>query len=180
MQSYQTKAYTDGLEKPTILKPDPQWFLKRIVFWGILFPVLLIALGSRKLGLLCPFGLFLVWLAFRNSYISLDSQGFHYHSIARKISHKWIEIERFGVVEQKMLHFITFARYLGWNFSPAYKNYKLLAIPRALASFAGVTHAMFMPIGFDVPTLAATMNQHLQRSRAAHNQMPSSVATYDF
>jgi hypothetical protein len=178
MQSYQAKPYSDGVEKPTLLKPDPQWFVRRIIFWGIIMPVLLTAIGSRKLGLLCPVGLLFVWLAFRNSYIQLDSQGFYYHSIARKISHRWIEIERFGVVEQRMLYFIVFAKFLGWNFSPAYKNYKLLAIPRALSNIVGVTHAMFMPIGFDVPTLAATMNAHLQRARSS--EAPSTVGTYDF
>lgn len=110
-------------------------------------------------------GALVVWLVFRNSTITLDDEGFTYHSAARRISHRWVDIDRFCVVEQRMLFFITTSRYLGWNFTPAYKNYKLLAIPRTVARWVGMTDAMFKPVGFNVPELTKIMNERLVESR---------------
>ena len=76
------------------------------------------------------------------------------------------DVERFSVVEQRGLGLIPMNRFLGWNYSTAYKNYKRLAIPRAVARFVGMTDAMIKPIGFNVKELASVMNEHLRQSRA--------------
>jgi hypothetical protein len=153
-------------KNPVILRPDPRWFLTRGLILGIGFPLLLSALGARSFGLPCVIAAGMLWLVFKSSYIALDSQGFRYHSGVRRIAHAWVDIERFAVVEQRMLAFITVSQYLGWNYSPAYKNYKLLAIPRTLARWTGTTDAMFKPIGFNVRALTAVMNEHLEQSRS--------------
>jgi hypothetical protein len=88
----------------------------------------------------------------------------------RRIAHAWADIERFAVVEQRMLAFITVSHYLGWNYSPAHKNYKLLAIPRTLARWTGTTDAMFKPVGFNVRALTAVMNEHLEQSRSTDSK----------
>lgn len=150
------------------LRPDPRWFLTRGIGWGLLFPLLLHALGAGRFGLLCAIGVGVLWLVFRNSYIALDGHGFRYHSAVRRIAHAWVDVERFSVVEQRMFVFITVAHYLGWNYSPAYKSYKLLAIPRTLARWTGMTDAMFKPVGFDVPALTRVMNEYLQQARNSH------------
>jgi hypothetical protein len=75
-------------------------------------------------------------------------------------------VERFSVVEQRIFGFVTKNRYLGWNYSSAYRHYKLLAIPRTLAKWTGTTDAMFKPMGFNVPALTKVMNEHLAHARA--------------
>ena len=151
---------------PRILKPDPQWFLVRGVIWGLIVPLFLtLATKATGLGLLFALGVLIMWLVFRNSSITLDNEGFTYRAPVKTITHRWVDIESFCVVEQRMLHFIPVSRYLGWNFSPAYKNYKLLAIPRTVAKWVGMSHAMFKPVGFNVPELAKVMNEHLHQVR---------------
>ena len=154
-------------QSPVILRPDPQWFLTRGIVLGVVFPLLLRALGAGSFGLPCVIAAVMLWLVFKSSYIALDSQGFRYHSGVRRVAHAWVDIERFAVVEQRMFAFITVNLYLGWNYSPAYKNYKLLAIPRTLARWTGTTDAMFKPIGFNVRALTAVMNTHLAQARMA-------------
>ena len=132
--------------------------------------------GAGRYGLPCAIGVLLVWLLFRNATITLDSHGFTYHSIVQRVTHAWTDIERFSVVEQRMLGFITISHYLGYNFSPAYKHYRLIAIPRAVARVVGMTHAMFKPVGFHVPSLTAVMNDYLNRARAANSGEPRSAA----
>src|SRR5262245_29730165 len=90
-----------------ILRTDPRWFVTRGILWGLLFPLLLRVLKLGSYGLLCAFGVLVVWLLFRNSTITLDAQGFVYHSVVRQIAHSWADVERFCVVEQRMLAFIT-------------------------------------------------------------------------
>jgi hypothetical protein len=51
------------------------------------FPLLLRAVGAGRLGLLVTIAVAIVWLLFRKSYITLDSQGFTYHSVVRRIVH---------------------------------------------------------------------------------------------
>jgi hypothetical protein len=150
-----------------ILRPEPRWFLTRGIVLGVVIPLLLRALGAGSFGLGCVIAAVMLWLMFKSSYITLDSQGFRYHSGVRRIAHAWVDIERFAVVEQRMFAFITICRYLGWNYSPAYKNYKLLAIPRTLARWTGTTDAMFHPVGFSVPALVAIMNTHVAQARTA-------------
>jgi hypothetical protein len=152
-------------ESPVILRPEPRWFLTRGIVLGLVFPLLLRALGAGGFGLPCAIAAVMLWLVFKSSYIALDSQGFTYHSGVRRIAHAWVDVERFAVVEQRMLAFITVSHYLGFNYSPAYKNYKLLAIPRKLARWTGTTDAMFKPVGFNVRALTAVMNEHLQHAR---------------
>ena len=103
-------------ESPVILRPDPRWFLTRGVVLGLVFPLLLRALGAGSFGLSCAIAAVMRWLVFKSSYIALDSQGFKYNSGMRRIAHAWVDIERFAVVEQRMLAFITVCRYLGWNY----------------------------------------------------------------
>lgn len=152
---------------PRILHPDPRWFLTRGIALGIVLPVFLALLGAGRLGLLLAVACAIVWLLFRNSSITLDNEGFTYSSVARRISHRWVDVESFSVVEHRVYGFIPVNRFLGWNYTPAYKNYKLLAIPRTLARFVGMTHAMVQPVGFNVRELTSVMNQHLQQTRAA-------------
>jgi hypothetical protein len=151
---------------PVILRPDPRWFLTRGIVLGNVFPLVLHALGAGNFGLGCAIAAVMLWLVFKNSYIALDSQGFRYYSGVRRVEHAWVDIDRFAVVEQRMLAFITVCRYLGWNYSSAYKHYKLLAIPRTLARWTGTTDAMFHPVGFNVRALTAIMNEHLQQAHA--------------
>ena len=156
------------LEKsPVILRPELRWFVTRGVVLGVVFPLLLRALGAGNFGLPCAIAAVMLWFLFRNSYIALDSHGFTYHSGMRRIAHSWVDLDRFAVVEQRMLAFITVSRYVGWNFSPEYKHYKLLAIPRTLARWTGTTDAMFKPIGFNVPALVTILNTHLAQARIA-------------
>jgi hypothetical protein len=162
-------------ESPVILRPKSRWFLTRGIVLGVVFPVLLRAVGAGSFGLACVIAAVMLWLVFKNSYIALDSQGFTYHSGVRRIAHAWVDVERFAVVEQRMLAFITVSHYLGWNYSPAYKNYKLLAIPRTLARWTGTTDAMFKPVGFNVPALVVIMNAHSAQARM-ENGTPASVA----
>ena len=151
---------TAAAPSPVILRPDPQWFLTRGLVLGVVFPLVLRALGAGRFGLAFMAAAVMLWLVFKNSYITLDSEGFRYHSGVRQIAHAWVDIERFSVVEQRMLAFITVNLYLGWNYSPAYKNYKLLAIPRTLARWTGTTDAMFKPIGFNVRALVLHVTRH--------------------
>jgi hypothetical protein len=144
--------------------------------WGLVFPLLLRAVGAGRLGLLVTIAVAIVWLLFRKSYITLDSQGFTYHSVARHIVHAWIDVERFCVVEQRMYAFIVVNRYLGWNYSPAYKNYKRLAIPRTVARWVGMSDAMFKPVGFDVRKLTTVMNEYLRQARTGNIEKPATVS----
>jgi hypothetical protein len=155
-------------QSPVILRTDPRWFLTRGIGWGLLFPLLLRAIGAGSFGFYFAFGFALLWLLFRNSSITLDSEGFRYKSVLRNISHSWDEVERFGLVQQRMYGFITISHSLGWNYSPAYKHYKRLAIPRTLARWVGTTDAMVKPVGFNVPALVAVMNEYLKQARAAN------------
>jgi hypothetical protein len=114
----------------------------------------------------------LLWLFSRNSSMTLDSEGFTYRTFGRTVTHRWIDVERFFVVEQKHWGLITMNRFLGWNYSPAYKKYSRLAIPRALARWTGMTHAMIKPVGFNVPELVLVMNEHLERARVEAIPIP--------
>jgi len=116
----------------------------------------------------------ILWLLFRNSSITVDSEGFTYRSVLRRISHRWVDVERFAVVEQRAYGFITIDRFLGWDYSPTYKNYKRLAIPRTMARWVGMTHAMFKPIGFNVQELTRIMNEHLYQARTSGIGRPAS------
>ena len=157
---------------PVILRTDPQWFIKRGIIWGLVFPLFLRVIGAGSFA--WPFALVvaLLWVAFRNSTITLDSEGFLYDSVVRRVAHAWVDVERFSVVEQRMYGFITISKSLGWNYSPAYKHYKRLAIPRTLARWVGTTDAMFKPVGFNVPGLVAVMNEHLAQARTATSGTP--------
>jgi hypothetical protein len=152
-------------QSPVILRPDPKWFVTRGIVLGVVFPLVLRALGAGSFGLAFMIAAVMLWLVFKSSSIELDSQGFRYHSGVRRVAHAWVDIDRFAVVEQRMFAFITVNLYLGWNYSPAYKNYKLLAIPRTLARWTGTTDAMFKPVGFDVRALTAIMNTHLAQAQ---------------
>lgn len=149
-----------------ILRPDPRWFLTRGIAFGIVLPLALTALGAGRFGLLFTLGAAVVWIIFRNSSLTLDRNGFTYNSGIRRIAHQWVDVERFGVVEQRVYGFIPVSHYLGWNYSPAYRHYKRLAIPRTLARWAGTTDAMFKPMGFNVKELVRVLNQHLEQARA--------------
>ena len=133
-------------------------------------------MGASGLGFLFAIAPAILWLLFRNSSITLDREGFTYHSVLRRISHRWADVERFSVVEQRAYGFITINRFLGWDYSPAYKNYKRLAIPRTMARWVGMTHAMFKPVGFNVPELTSVMNEHLYQARTAGIGKPASVS----
>lgn len=159
-----------------ILRPDPRWFLTRGIAWGLVVPLVLRALGAGRVGPLFAIGVAGMWLLFRNSYITLDSHGFTYHSSVRRIAHAWSDVERFSVVEQRIYGFITIVRYLGWNYSPAYENYKRLAIPRTLARWTGTTDAMFKPVGFNVPKVASAMNEYLHQAGSAEIEKPASAS----
>jgi hypothetical protein len=168
MQSRQTTPLPSAeAADATILRPDPRWFLVRGIGAGLVVPLLLRAIGAGKFALLFPVGVAALWVLFRNSYIRLDSHGFSYHSAVRRVAQSWLDIERFSIVEQRMYVFIRVSRYVGWNYSPAYRNYKRLVIPRTITRWAGMTDAMFKPVGFNVPELTSVMNQHLERARAA-------------
>ena len=169
---------TTANESPVILRPDLRWFVTRGIVLGLVFPLLLRALGAGSFGLPCAIAAVMLWLVFKGSYIALDGKGFTYHSGVRRIAHSWGDLERFAVVEQRMLAFITVSRYVGWNFSPAYKHYKLLAIPRTLARWTGTTDAMFKPIGFNVPALVTIMNTHLAQARIASGTQASVVPSH--
>ena len=167
MPSRHTTPFVSPGASPLILRTDPRWFLTRGIACGLLFPLLLRAVGAGRFGLPCAIGVAIVWLVFRNSYITLDSHGFTYHSVVRCIAHSWVDVERFCVVEQRIFGFIPVSRYLGWNYSPAYKNYKRLAIPRTLAGWVG-TDATFEPMFSCTGTGSPIMNEHLQRARTAN------------
>jgi hypothetical protein len=68
------------------------------------------------------------------------------------------------------------SHYLGYNHAPAYKHYKLLTVTRGLARVVGMTHAMFKPVGFNVPTLSALMNEYLNQARVANPGQPRTAA----
>jgi hypothetical protein len=53
---------------------------------GLGFPLLLQALGAGRYGLPCAIGVVLLWLVFRNSYITLYTQGFQYYSVVRRVA----------------------------------------------------------------------------------------------
>lgn len=161
---------------PVILRTDPRWFVTRGIALGLGFPLLLRLFGLGRFGLPCAIGAVLVWLLFRNATITLDRQGFRYHSLVQTVAHPWTDIECFSVVEQRMLAFITVSQYVGYNYTPSYKHYKLLAVTRGLARVVGMTHAMFKPIGFNVPAVTAVMNEHLSQSRAATLGNPKTAA----
>jgi hypothetical protein len=75
-----------------------------------------------------------------------------------------------------MYAFIVVNRYLGWNYSPAYKNYKRLAIPRTVARWVGMSDAMFKLVGFDVRKLTTVMNEYLSQARTANIEKPAAVS----
>jgi hypothetical protein len=175
MQSRQTTPFVSEVGvSPLVLHPCPRWFLIRGIALELVALFFLRGAGARGLGLLFAMAPAILWLLFRNSSITLDSDGFTYHSVLRRISHKWVDVERFSVVEQRAYGFITVNRFLGWDYSPAYKNYKRLAIPRTMARLVGMTHAMFKPVGFNIPELARVMNQHLYQTRTAGIGKPAS------
>ena len=176
MPSRHTTPFVSPGASPLILRTDPRWFLTRGIACGLLFPLFLRVVGAGRFGLPCAIGVAIVWLVFRNSYITLDSHGFTYHSVVRRIAHSWVDVERFCVVEQLIFGFIPLSRYLGWNYSPAYKHYQRLAIPRTLARWVGTTDAMFKPVGFNVPALTTVMNAHLEHARTAGIGKPASVS----
>jgi hypothetical protein len=171
-----TPTVSRAREGPGVLRPDPRWFLTRGLAWGLALPLILGAVGARRSGLLVAIGVAVLWLLFRNSYMTLDSRGFTYHSVVRRISHAWVDVERFSVVEQRIYFFVPVSQYVGWNYSPAYRNYKRLAIPRTIARWVGMTDAMFKPVGFNVPELTRVLNEHLSRARSADIEQPSSVS----
>ena len=174
MQSRQTTPFVSQVgTSPRILQPRPRWFLVR----GIALELVALFLwraGASGLGFLFAMAPAILWLLFRNSSVTVDSEGFTYHSTLRRISHRWVDVERFAVVEQRAYGFITMNRFLGWDYSPAYKNYKRLAIPRTMARWTGMTHAMFKPVGFNVQELTSVMNEHLHQARIAGIGKPAS------
>ena len=117
----------------------------------------------------------ILWLIFKNSSMTLDSLGFTYQCLGKRTTHRWVDVERFCVVEQRAFGLIPINRFLGWNYSPAYKNYKRLAIPRAVARWVGMTDAMIKPVGFNVKELSIVMNQQLVRSRAGDTGKPAPI-----
>jgi len=159
-----------------VLRPNPRWFLVRAIPWVLLALFIYRSVArTGGLGLLLAIGGAVLWLVVKNSSIALHGDGFTYQFLGKRTSHRWVDVESFCVVEQRAFGLIPINRYLGWNFSPAYKNYKLLAIPRALARFVGMSDAMIKPLGFDVKELSAVMNQQLARARAVDTRKPAPI-----
>jgi hypothetical protein len=130
--------------------------------------------GTGGLGLMFAMGGILLWVLFKTSSMTLDEFGFTYRCLGKCTTHRWVDVEYFCVVEQRAFGLIAMNRYLGWNFSPAYKNYKRLAIPRAVSRWVGMAEAMIKPVGFNVKKLSVVMNEELMRSRAAGIGKPAS------
>jgi hypothetical protein len=164
----------DSHGKPTvILHPDSRRFWTRVIPLGLLAMWVLRTRNGGGLGIMFVLGIGIIWLMYQKSSMTLDSEAFTYLCLGKRTSHRWQDVERFFVVEQRALGFITTNRYLGWNYSPAYKNYKRLAINRKLAGWVGMTEAMIKPVGFNVRELAAIMNQRLSEAKIATGANPS-------
>src|SRR5688572_12847479 len=106
MQCRQTTRCVAPGASPLILRSYPRWFVTAGIGCGLVFALLLRSVGAGRAGLLCAIGVALLWLVFRNSSITLDSQGFTYHSVVRRIAHSWVDVERFCLVEQRIYGFI--------------------------------------------------------------------------
>jgi hypothetical protein len=117
----------------------------------------------------------ILWLVFKNSSMTLDNGGFTYQYLGKRTTHRWIDVERFCVVEQRAFGLIPINRFFGWNYSPAYKNYKRLVIPRTVTRWVGMTDAMIKPVGFNVKELSSVMNQQIVQSRAGDAGKPASI-----
>ena len=81
--------------------------------FGLLLPLSLSAIGPSGLTLPCLIIAGILRLVFKNSYITLDAQGFAYHSGMHSLAHAWVDVERFAVVEHRMLGFIVISKYVG-------------------------------------------------------------------
>jgi hypothetical protein len=160
------------------IRPKSQWLLIRAIPLGI-FALLIFAAAPKAafLGIMSVFGVTLLWLVSRTSSMTLDNEGFTYQSLgARPASHRWLDIERFFVVEQKALGLIPVNRFLGWNHSPEYDKHRRRTVTRALARWTGMTEGMIKPLGLDVSELVPVMNEHLARARGSGNQASGLLA----
>jgi hypothetical protein len=139
MPNPQTTPFVSDIATTSrILRPNPRWFLVRAIVCGLV--ALLFywsAAGTRGFGLMFAMGGAIFWLVFKNSSMTLDSGGFTYQCLGKRTTHRWVVVERFCVVEKRAFGLIPINRFLGWNYSPAYKNYKRLAMPRAVARWVG-------------------------------------------
>lgn len=159
------------------IRPKPNWFLIRAIPLGI-FALLIFAKarGAASLGLMSIFGVALLWLVSRSSSMTLDNEGFAYRALGRaSATHRWLDVERFFVVEQKALGLIPVNRYLGWNYSPEYDKSRRRSVTRAVAQWTGMTEAMIKPLGLNIRELVPVMNEHLARARKSSNQAVGSL-----
>lgn len=150
-----------------VLRPRPIPFLLRGMVFALLGLVFLVGMrGVNVVTVVFALAAASVGILFATSSITLNEDGFVYRSLGqRRAVYRWADVDNFSVVTQRVLGFIPIYRWLGWNFSPEYRHYRRLAIPRVLTRAMDMADAMVDPLGYDANELASLMSTYLAQAR---------------